>query len=127
MFGNILQYYKQIPSLDNIGAVNRYIKEKLVPMLTEQGQIQLCYGFEMVADAARELLGIEEVEKLKDINELFMRMGIENDKKHGYISNVIKKYSVNGDGPYKLDFIRAAAENDGHLTSKNVLLTYKPR
>ncbi|MDE6142192.1 MAG: hypothetical protein K2G03_06270 [Bacilli bacterium] len=127
MYGNILQYYNQIPSLDNVGAVNRYLKDKMTPMLTDNGQIQLCYGFEIVADAVKELLNIGEVEKPKDISEFSMRMGIESDKKNGYISNVIKKYGVGEDSPYSLEFIRAAEENDGHLKAKNVLLTYKPR
>lgn len=127
MYGNILQYYNQIPSLDNIGAINRYLKDKMTPMLTDDGQIQLCYGFEIVADAAKELLNLGEIERPKDISELALRMGIENDKKHGYISNVIKKYGLGEDSPYSLDFIRAAEECDGHLTSQNVLLTYKPR
>lgn len=126
MFGNILQYYKQIPSLDNIGAINRYVKEKLVPMLKEDGKIQLCYGFEVVADAAIELLNIGNVEKLNDINDIFMKYGIEKDKKEGFISNIIKKYGVDEYSLYSLDFIRAAEESDGHITSKNVVLTYKP-
>lgn len=127
MYGNILQYYSQIPVLDNVGAVNRFLKDKMTPMLNDDGEIQLCYGFEIVADAAIELLDIGEVEKTNDISTLAMRMGIESDKKHGYISNVIKKYGVGEESPYSLDFIRAAEEGDGHLNSKNVLLTYKPR
>lgn len=127
MYDNILQYYRQIPALDNVGAINRYAKEKWAPMLTDDGVIQIGYGFEVVADAARELLNIGEAEKPKDINALFFRMGIEDEKKNGFISNVIKKYGVGDDSLYNLDFIRAAEECDGHLKSKNVLLTYKPR
>lgn len=127
MFGNILQYFKQIPTLDSIVAINRYVKDKLVPMLTEDGKIQLCYGFETVAEASEEILNDAKEGNPNNFFELIMRMEIEEDKKNSYIPTVIKKYGVGEDSPYSLDFIRAAEVNDGHLNSKNVLLTYKPR
>lgn len=127
MYDNILQYYNQIPALDNIGAINRYAKDKWANMLTDDGVIQIGYGFEVVADAAKELLKLGKAEQPSDINAISFRIAVEDEKKKGFISNVIKKYGVGEDSQYSLDFIRAAEECDGHLKSKNVLLTYKPR
>ncbi len=126
-FDNILQYYKKIPALDNVGAINRYAKEKWSQMLTADGKIQIGYGFEIVADAARELLGSDEKNYIPDVNALIMKFGVDKEKKESFISNVIKKYGVKDDSPYSIDFIRAVEEIDGNMQSKNVVLTYTPR
>lgn len=56
VFGNILQYYKSIPALDNIISINKFLKEKWCPLLNDFGQIQLGYGFEVVAEAVKQIL-----------------------------------------------------------------------
>lgn len=127
MYGNILQYYKDIPTLDDIRTINRYAKEKWSKMLTDDGQIQIGYGFEIACDAARELLNNDEIKKPTNFEEMAMRFGIEKEKKEGFISNIIKTYGVSDDSPYSIDYIRAVEENDGHMNSKNAILTYKPR
>lgn len=127
MLGNILQYYKQIPALDNVGAVNRFLKDKWSNMLTEDGKIQLCYGFEVVGDAVSNLMHLGGIQKINNISDLSIKYAREKDQKEGYICNVIKKYGVGDDSPYSIDFIRAVEEMDGHKDAKNVILTYKPR
>lgn len=127
MFDNVLQYFKKIPTLDNIGAVNRFAKDKWANMLTEDGKIQLCYGYEIVADAARKLLGDDEKNQISGVYDFVMKRAVDRDKKEGFIPNIIKKYGVGEDSPYSLDFIRAVEEADGNMQSKNVVLTYTPR
>ena len=127
MFDNILQYYKDIPTLDDVRTINRYAKEKWTKMLTNKGRIQIDYGFEVAYDAAREILYNDEIKKPTNFDEMAIRFGIEKEKKEGLISNIIKTYGVSDGSPYSIDFIRAVEENGGHMSSKNAILTYKPR
>ncbi len=127
MFGNILQYYKDIPTLDNISAINRFAKEKWSKMLSHDGKIQIGYGFEVACDAVKEVLDLKEIKKPTSISEAAIRYGLEKEKKEGFLSSVVKKYGVGEDSPYSLDFIRAAEEVEGKTQSQNAILTYKPR
>lgn len=124
MFDNILQYYKHIPALDNISTVNLYAKEKLTPMLTNNGKIQIGYGFEVVADAVKGLLDIDVPKLSSGINQRIIEYTVKKEQKEGFVPNIIKKYGLNN--LYSIDFIKAVEEMNGHLTSQNLVLTYTP-
>lgn len=124
MLGNILQYYKSFPGLDNVSAVHRFVRDKLSLLLKEKGNIQLCYGFEIATDAIKQLLGSEEM-AVNSVVNLIKQRGIDKDKKEGFMANIIKKYGLDEESPYSIDFIRAVEEMDGHMDSKNSILTYK--
>lgn len=42
---NILQYYKDIPELDNPSKVHQFIQEKIAPLLSKKGEIGVCYSY----------------------------------------------------------------------------------
>ncbi len=127
MFDNVLQYYKSIPVLDNVTMINKYIKEKWLPLLKENGQIQLGYGFEVVGESVKQILNSAENSFSNDLYDLMKKSLVTRDIKEGFIANIVQKYYLenNQEKHFQLDFIPAVEENDGHNDSENVILTYK--
>lgn len=117
MFDNILQYYKSIPALDNVSAINRYVKDKLDDMLNNNGQIQLGYGFMVSSYAVCKIIGREY--NLPVLASMRAKLEINEEIKNGFISNMIKKYDK-----YVCDFIPGVETND-YLETENLVLTYK--
>lgn len=118
MFDNILQYYKSIPALDNITLVHKYVREKLDSMLNKNGQIQLGYGFEVIARSVSQILG-REYYHMEGIQEKIAQIVTDRSIKEDFIPNMIKKYDR-----YDIDFIHGVETMNGH-ESENVVLTYK--
>lgn len=112
---NILQYYKDIPTLDTPYDVNRFLSKSMVQRLTEKGCIQATYGFEIAADAFMEKLGLEKEEKLSFLK----RIAIQEELKEGiHIPLIQKRYG------YEYDLIPGVETCDETIT-KNLVLTYQ--
>lgn len=117
---NILQYYKTIPELNTPYAVNMFISKKLAPMLTERGQIQVSYGFDVASSAVKTLLGMP-LNLSEDIQmKIIQKFIIEQDMKNGINCNLLSKWKNH----YQYKFIPGVEqiEREG---ADNVILTYK--
>lgn len=120
IYGNILQYYKNIPKFDNIASVNRAVKEKWAPMLRDGGTLELCYGFNMVIYALKDLLGMDDGVP-ESGNPALHKLINSKVIKEEFIPQFCKKYLDN----YSLDFIRSVESE--YENSENVILSYKKR
>lgn len=58
VLGNILQYYEKIPLLDTPYAVNMFIKKELSKLLSEDGVIQVNYGFGLATEIWKKKQGL---------------------------------------------------------------------
>lgn len=72
------------------------------------------------------LLGLGNQQRISNISNYSIKQAINEDKKEGFICNIIKKYGVGDDSPYSIDFVSPVERFDGHMESKNVVLTYSP-
>lgn len=117
---NIMQYYKNIPGLNNPSRVNMFIDKTLSQMLTEKGVIQANYGFTLAAEALKKYLGIP-ASKDKMISSFAGQMQIALEVKEGIDTQLIKKWDH-----YSYTFIEAVEKND-RINTDNVVITYTPR
>lgn len=122
IFGNILQYYQSIPALNNIAAINRYVKEKWDSLLNENGQIQLGYGFETSTFAVNQVLGRKNKTNF-NVPDSLISMANKNAIKKEFISNMLKKYQ----DCYSVDFIPGVEQANGYPNAENAILTYKKK
>ena len=113
---NVLQYYRNIPTLETPYDVNRFIRKSLAQRIIENGSIQATYGFEIAADAFMEQLGlVEESEERSLLKQLI----IQKEIKEGIHIPLIQKWSG-----YDYNLIPGVEMYDGG-NSKNLVLTYK--
>lgn len=115
---NILQYYKDIISLETPYAVNMFIQKKLSKLLTEEGVIQVNYGFEVAADAFKKKFNIPyELENPNYIKDLILKREI----KEGINIPLVEKWDN-----YSYSFIPGVEQIEGR-NSENLVLTYKKK
>lgn len=122
MFDNIFQYYKSIPGLNNASAINSFITKKIDPMLTENGQVQVGYGFEVASNAVSTFLNRKLDLPSFVLNNIGYKLQIAEELKQGYMPQLLKKYPEN----YETRFI-PGAEIHPNYKSENVILSYKKR
>ena len=118
MFDNIFQYYRAIPTLDDAVKVNKYVKEKLDPMLRKGGQIQVGYGYEVVASAVSKMQN-RKYEGINEMLQIMLQNQLNDCIKNDFIPNMIKNFDE-----YSIDFIRGSEDREEHK-AENVILTYK--
>lgn len=123
MFDNILQYYKNIPRLNDVYKVNNFIKNDVSNMLTDNGVVQVAYGFEVASDAVCKVIN-RKIPNMTTADALLLEMNkeyINKEKKEGIISNLARKYN-----DYSLHFIPGVeADSFFRHYPENVVLTYK--
>ena len=123
-FDNILQYYRRLPSLNNVYKVNSFIQNDVVPMLNVDGTVQVSYGFEIPSDAVSKMKKRVVNRSIQD--QLLLQRNsrvINHELKEGIIPSLLKKY----DG-YDYDFI-PGVETDPDINHKsdNIVLSYVRR
>lgn len=117
---NILQYYKNIAMLDSAYKVNNFIKKDLSQLLTDDGIIQVNYGFQLAA-AALDSSKPFVLDSGKPYNNTFMsKQMVEVEKKEGINGLLLAK------GDYDYEFI-PGVEVELAEKAANVVLTYKKK
>lgn len=122
MFDNIFQYYKSIPGLNNASAINSFITKKIDPMLMENGQVQVGYGFEVASSAVSTFLNRKQDLPPFVLNNIGYKLQIAEELKQGYMPQLLKRYPEN----YETSFI-PGAEIHPNYKPENVILSYKKR
>ncbi len=108
---NILQYYKDFPELDDLDKVDNFIKNHLAKLLSENGIIQVNYGYQLAAEALKvELASIS----LKDFNPIKGLIIVQE------IVNGINNMLIKNKKGYTYDFIPGVEQ-----TGENLVLSYK--
>lgn len=116
---NILQYYKNISEISTPYNVNMFIYKKLSTLLSENGCIQACYGFEIAADGLKKSFNIPYKNKIN--STIFAQLLLEKELKEGICYQLAKKWNH-----YSYNFIEGVEKNHNE-NAQNVVLTYKPR
>lgn len=115
---NILQGYSNIKSLDTSYKVNMFINKKLDSLLSDNGNLQVAYGFEVATDALKSGLQIPYEES----KQPFASVMIKREQKEGICSQLIKKWNN-----YSYDFILGVEQEMEKRLVDNVVLTYRKR
>ena len=122
IWDNILQYFRTIPSLDEVSRVNSFVKKDISNMLNLGGIIQVDYGFEVASHAVSKLIGRTPPNlSVNDVFSLEKNSAIINrEKREGIIPGLISKYE-----DYYYEFIPGVEEelSIGHH-AENVVLSY---
>ena len=117
---NILQYYKNIPGLNNPNRVHMFLDKNLNGLLTDSGVIQANYGFTVAAEAVKKYYGMPTSTDIWIANP-FSQMETNKEIKEGIDVQLLRKWDN-----YRYDFIDAVESFDG-LDTQNVIITYKPK
>ena len=117
---NILQYYQNIPGLNNSNRVHMFIDKTLSSMLTDKGVIQTNYGFTIAAEAVKKHLGMPTSMDIRISNPI-SQIQTDIEMKKGIDVQLLKKWDN-----YRYDFIDAVESFEG-LDTNNVVITYKPK
>ena len=117
LLDNILQYFKNIPTLNKANLVDKFIRERLSSLLNENGSIQVSYGYEVATVCLKKEFDIPSgwYEEYSLINELIL----EREKDNMINNKLLKEYSG-----YKYDFFPGVERYHGG-NSENMVLTYK--
>lgn len=116
LLDNILQGYSKIKGLDTPYKVNMFVNKKLNPLLSNKGNLQVAYGFEVATDALKTGLKIPYEEN----NHPFARFAIKKELKEGICYQLVKKWDN-----YTYDFILGVEQEMENRLVDNVVLTYK--
>lgn len=117
-FDNILQYYKSIDELSTHQKAHSFIQDRIVPMLNDDGKIQVGYGFQEIAEII-DMMNSTEVNEIQQFIRLMNIKQLEKSKENDFIPNMIKNYDM-----YDIDFI-PGVEPSIFFQSKNVILSYR--
>lgn len=118
VLGNILQYYQSMEYLNTPERVKKFIANSLSNLLTQNGKIQVNYGFETATNAVKKELGIPYEKEYKDkLSQFVDERTIEKEMKTGINIPLIKENN------YTYDFIPGVESYEGNET-ENLILTY---
>lgn len=119
VLGNILQYYKKIPSLDTPFAVDVFIKKELSKLLAPDGVIQVNYGFQISTICLKDCLGLPYPEN-DFVSSPFGKEFLKRQSKIDIMPNLLRK------GGYDFTIFEGVETFDG-TPSENCVLTYKKK
>lgn len=115
---NILQYYKNIPGLDDPYLVNMFIRKKLSNLLVDNGQIQVNYGFEVATDAFREKF---KIPYNKEHLDFYRKFQLQEEMKKGINIPLVEKWD-----DYTYSFVSGVERIQGGK-SDNLVLSYRKK
>lgn len=118
LFDNILQYYKSIDELDTHTKAHNFVQDRIIPMLNDDGKIQVGYGFQVIAEVIDIMNGIETNE-MQNFLRIMNSEKLEESMKNDFIPNMIKNYDM-----YDISYI-PGVEPSMFFESKNVVLSYR--
>lgn len=118
IFDNILQYYKSIDELSTHDKAHNFIQNRIVPMLNDDGKIQVGYGFQVIAEVL-DIMNEKEANEMQQLIRFMKSKIIEKSMQNDFIPNMIKNYDM-----YDINYI-PGVEPNMFFESKNVVLTYK--
>lgn len=112
ILGNIFQYYKDIPGLDTPWDVNNFIKNQLSNLLTDDGIIQVNYGFKTATFALKEYLNLRTGVNGSDSS------AIRYEMRNGINVPLVRKWG------YDYKFF-PGVEFGGDDKTENMIITFK--
>lgn len=119
VLGNIFQYYQDIAGLNTPYAVNTFVKKELSKLLSEDGVIQVNYGFEVATTILKEKLGLP-YNRTKSNSSLEAQMIRKFFAKSDINLALLEK------GGYNFTFFEGVESYEDGPT-ENMCLTYKPQ
>lgn len=118
VFDNILQYYKSIAGLSTHNKAHDFIQNQVIPMLTDDGKIQVGYGFQLIAEVI-DIINGNEANEMQQVLRRMNKETLDESIKNDFIPNMIKNYDT-----YDISYI-PGVEPAMFFESKNVIMSYK--
>lgn len=120
LLDNILQYYKNIPSLDTPEKVHQFVSEQLIKRVNVGGSIQVNYGFKVSTIAFFQKFGLPFDDSLKEDYNMFDPK-IKKEMEEGINSCLYEKWRDS----YQYDLIPGIEEPIEKI--ENTVITFKKR
>ncbi len=118
-FDNIFQFYRSMGKYSNLDNIHNFLQNRVVPMLNDNGSIQVGYGFYIVAETIENFINKGMIDILCNYSLEEINLSIQHD----FIPNMINRFD-----DYEINYVDAV-ENILHERpkTKNVVLSYRKK